>query len=134
MGNGEQMFLFSCIIARASLIIISFHNSTTTVTHCICIISHFLEILVKLCWLAGPSGLWPDSLTGTNSTLPNFQWSKNLLTCGKFLECDKATPSKFFKYLFFALSHSKNLPHVSKFLDHWKFGKVEFVLVEWVWP
>ena len=50
MGNGEQMFLFSCIIARASLIIIfSFHSSSTTVTHCICIISHFLEILVKSC-------------------------------------------------------------------------------------
>jgi len=75
---------------------------------------------------------WPMArltLTSTNSTLPNFQWSKNLLTCGKFLECDKAKNKYFKNFEGVALSHSRNLPCVSKFWDHWKFGKIEFVLV-----
>jgi len=33
----------------------------------------------------------------------------------------------FFNTCFFALSHSRNLPCGSKFLHHFKFGKVEFV-------
>jgi len=80
--------------------------------------------------LAGPTGLWPDSLLRAQiQSYQIFNDPKILWRAASFYNMIKQLFRDFLIIIFFALSYSRNLPYVIKFLDHWKFDNLEFVLV-----